>query len=364
VALTPEEFAVFEALRIKHGVEVVELAQESGLVETQVCESSPADFVVESSGGTGEGLMRIIAPGQGSSMFYSKEVLRRDGPSIFKKGLQMFWNHATEGEDETRPEGDLNRQAAVLTSDAYWDDKGPVGEGVYAKYKAFSDYKDRIAERVQHGAVAVSWKGWASSTMGQVAGKATKIAQKLLRAESVDFVTLAGAGGAIARASEAANSRQIQGGVGMAEVPDNELLSLRESANEAQTLKAKLAKMLVTARESAAKVVITAKTSKLNQKQREALEPLLLKNLPETADGELDTKAFEAQVDAAVAPFIVAETQESAGGNGAIDMGGSGQAPVLEGEKLFKESVRNYERMGLTKEAAERAARAAGLGVN
>ena len=63
-------------------------------------------------------LVKIISPGRGSSGYYTKELLERDGPQIFKRGTLMYINHATAAEEAARPEGDYSKLAAVTTADA------------------------------------------------------------------------------------------------------------------------------------------------------------------------------------------------------------------------------------------------------
>ena len=37
--------------------------------------------------------IKIIQPGWGSSGYYPKDVLERDGPNVFTKGTKMYINH-------------------------------------------------------------------------------------------------------------------------------------------------------------------------------------------------------------------------------------------------------------------------------
>lgn len=138
--------------------------------------------------------VKIIGPGWGSMAYYSKEVLKRDGPKVYTKGTHMMWNHATDTEESERPEGDLNHLAAVLTKDAEWRDNGPKGPGLYSEAKVFSDYASKIQEKGAH--IGVSINAGIRGHEGSMEGRSGKIADALVRAYSVDFVTRAGAGGA------------------------------------------------------------------------------------------------------------------------------------------------------------------------
>lgn len=138
--------------------------------------------------------IKIIAPGWGSMAYYSKEVLQRDGPIIFKSGTPMMWNHATESEEIDRPEGDLSNLAAILTKNAEWQDNGVKGPGLYSEAKVFSDYSTQVAEKGPY--IGVSINAGIKCHEGEAEGKTGKIADKFIYAFSTDFVTKAGAGGA------------------------------------------------------------------------------------------------------------------------------------------------------------------------
>jgi len=136
----------------------------------------------------------IIKPGWGSMAHYSESMLKTSGPKAFKKGTQMFMNHATESEELQRPEGDLNQLAAVLNKDAYWDQNGAKGPGLYSEAILFSDHADKILEKGPYTGCSIN--AAIKATEGTVDGRSGKIATEFVRGYSVDFVTKAGAGGA------------------------------------------------------------------------------------------------------------------------------------------------------------------------
>lgn len=140
--------------------------------------------------------VKIIKEGWGSMAYYPADVLKRDGPTVFCKGTQMFWNHATESENASRPEGDINNLAAILTKDAEWNDNGPKGAGLYSEAKVFSDYADQVSEKGGH--IGLSINAFVRAKEGEIAGRTGRIAEKLVKTNmtSVDFVTKPGAGGA------------------------------------------------------------------------------------------------------------------------------------------------------------------------
>lgn len=183
-------------------------AEEGGI---QIRESITFDETVKVEEGKGATTIpiKIIAPGWGSMAYYSKEVLQRDGPKVFKKGTHMYWNHATDTEEAERPEGDLNNLAAVLTSDAVWEDNGVKGPGLYSKAKVFSDYASQVDEKGAH--IGISINAGIKAHEGEMEGRAGRIADKFVIAYSTDFVTKAGAGGApIVPVSESAREPQSE----------------------------------------------------------------------------------------------------------------------------------------------------------
>lgn len=132
--------------------------------------------------------VRVIAPGQGSSGYYSPEMLKRDGPRIFVPGVQSFLDHPTASEGYERPERSLRDLAGRLSTAAVWEDRGPLGPGLYADVDLFSHAASLIASVGPYIGVSIRAEGEIDR-----AGCVTA----LTAAHSVDFVTRAGAGGAI-----------------------------------------------------------------------------------------------------------------------------------------------------------------------
>ena len=141
--------------------------------------------------------IKLISPGRGSSGYYPPEVLRKAAESkVFKAGTQMFWNHDTDAEESARPEGDLDRLAAVTTSDAAWNENGSDGPGLYARAKVFSDYADKVKEKGPHIGLSIRAGGNRDEAATGPDGKKGVITA-LKNAASVDFVTKAGRDGKI-----------------------------------------------------------------------------------------------------------------------------------------------------------------------
>lgn len=153
--------------------------------------------------------VKLIQAGWGSSAYYSKEVLKRDGAKTFPKGTHMYWNHQTATEEVERPVNDISNLAAVLVQDAEWDDNGVKGPGLYSKAKVFSDYATQVAEKGPH--IGASINASIRCHTGEAEGKTGTIADEFVGAYSVDFVTRPGAGGQpIVPATESARTEPPQ----------------------------------------------------------------------------------------------------------------------------------------------------------
>lgn len=148
--------------------------------------------------------VKLIHAGWGSSGYYPTDVLKRDGPKVFSKGLQMFWDHQTVAQEAEQPEGSLNNLAGVLVSDAQWNENGKAGPGLYADAKVFKAYQDAINEMAPHIGLSIRASGKASQ--GEAAGRKGVVIQEISLAKSTDFVTRAGAGGQIISMFEAARN--------------------------------------------------------------------------------------------------------------------------------------------------------------
>lgn len=151
-------------------------------------------------------LIRIATPGWGTSGYYSAEVLKRDGPKVFPSGTQMYWNHPTEAETNERPEGDLDKLAAVTTAPAKWMDNGPDGAGLYTEAKLREKYSADVAELKND--IGVSLRALGRFSTGKAEGKEGVIIEQLVRGKSIDFVTQAGRGGKVLELFESAGRRQ------------------------------------------------------------------------------------------------------------------------------------------------------------
>lgn len=161
------------------------------LVETSLAEAATATI-------------KLIAPGWGSSGYYPAKTIQQ-AARVFAKGTKMFWNHQTAAEEAARPEGDLSHLAGELLEDARWEAQGSAGPGLYAKAKVFDRFKDAVKDMGKHIGVSIRASGY--SKQGEAEGRKGPVIERIAAAKSVDFVTVAGAGGEVLNLFEAAGRR-------------------------------------------------------------------------------------------------------------------------------------------------------------
>lgn len=174
--------------------------------------------------------IKIIEPGWGSSGYYPKTVLERDIPNVFPAGTHMFWNHPTYTEEAERPEGDLNALAAVTVSAPIWLENGPEGPGMYADARPFAGYAETIDQIGEH--IGVSIRALGRYSEGEAEGKRGRIVDELVAGKSIDYVTAAGAGGAIVQIFESAPNS--------AKLPDPKTDDTKEAHNAGEWLESRL----------------------------------------------------------------------------------------------------------------------------
>lgn len=246
---------------------------------------------------------KLIAPGKGSSGIYPAEVLKRDGPKVFTKGLHMYIDHPTAREEAEKPEGSISRLAGVLASDAVYESNAPQGEGLYADIKVYPSFADRLAEVAADTGLSIRARGKASVTE---ASQGLPVVTAITAAKSVDFVTLAGAGGKVVELFEA--YRNMTGDYDMAAentgtTPNPELAELRETVNalRAQIAQITSSAQAATAQATARNVIaglLEAVTLPAASKRR--VSAAVLASLPLTEAGALDNERLRTAVQAKV----------------------------------------------------------------
>jgi hypothetical protein len=156
----------------------------------------PGKFIRED----GNALVKIIAPGWGSSGYYSKEMLKRDAPKVYVPATHMHIDHPTSSQEKGRPERSLTTLAGVITEKARFLEDGPNGPGVYAEARVFEQYRNFLNETAPF--IGISHRALGKAKTGEAEGKSGKIIESLDKCLSVDFVTLPGAGGSLVQMYE------------------------------------------------------------------------------------------------------------------------------------------------------------------
>lgn len=326
--------------------------------------------------------IKIIDPGWGSSGYYSREVLQQAvNARVYAAGTQMFWNHPSKTDEKDRPERDLRDLAGVLTEDAWWDEHGPKGPGVYARAKVFSPYRDAVAEMGPY--IGLSHYVWGESRTGEAEGKKGDIITRIVAARSVDFVTVPGRGGAIAEAFRAArppeptDEQKTAGDSSMGETstPRLTLESLRKEHPEiiealrteiensaamkeaqaqqekklAETEKALEEAKAENARLKEALLLIEARTfvekkvkaSTLPEISKTRVAEALAKD-PVVKDGKIDETAYAAKIEAAIKSEAEYLANLGAGKVSGMGTGAPTEKTLEEAEKVFAERIKAF----------------------
>ena len=142
--------------------------------------------------GGGKYRIRIIQPGPGSSGVYLTENLTKSLP-VFTAGTQMYLDHPTATEEWDRPERSLRDLAAKFETDAWQEDDGSLVTDIFV----YESFRQIIKEKWSD--IGVSIHAWSYGIMGP-----NGEVPPFDGLESVDFVTKAGAGGAILELLEGA----------------------------------------------------------------------------------------------------------------------------------------------------------------
>jgi hypothetical protein len=314
----------------------VRLWESASALETIKLKEAKADYPI-----------KLIAPGPGSSAFYPKEVLQRDGPKVFKAGTHVYLNHPTAAEESARPEGDVKNLAGVLTQDAVYHESHAQGPGLYGRMKVFADHAQTVEEKAPHVGMSIRASGRAESGQKK---NGLPVLTELTSAESVDVVTRAGAGGMIL--NEAARPNE------------EDELTVQEAKRMIQEAVAPYQSRLLKsdAREKSAELL---EGVSLPQAAKVRIVERVLANVPITSDGEID--------DAKLREAVIAESKaegkylaEITGSGRVLNMGPTeptkadlkeAKLAKKEAKEAKKEARQLFESLGLPEDAAKFAAR-------
>jgi len=143
--------------------------------------------------------LRIIGPGQGSSAYYEAEQLKRDA-AVFRNA-QVFWDHPSTRDEKERPERSLRDLCGVAVADPVYEENGAAGPGLYTDVRVFKPYRPMIEEMGPH--IGVSIRASGSVVSKKIGTESKRVAEKFTSG-GFDFVTKAGAGGAVVPLQESA----------------------------------------------------------------------------------------------------------------------------------------------------------------
>lgn len=174
-------------------------------------------------------MLKLISEGLGSSGYYPKDVLMRDGPKVFKQGLFNLIDHPTPQQEKDRPEGSVSNVGSTLQEDARWlDDYNGHGPGLYAKALVKPTFREDLNSIAKDIGMSIRARGKARN--GEIDGKQVPIIESIDKALSVDYVTMAGRGGKVVELMESArNARSLDIGVDTMAVDEETFKQLQES---------------------------------------------------------------------------------------------------------------------------------------
>ena len=282
------------------------------LVESTPWPSDEVLELIESATGT-EIPIKIIAPGKGSTAFYTPESLKRGVADGIFNEAQIYINHATKTQASERPEGDYRDLAGVIKAGSVtYHESHKRGPGVYGIGVFTPQIAPEVRAKAAISGMSIRADGEAvrESSGRPKIQEGVPVLERFTGLESVDLVTRAGAGGMVlTEAARAANSKQE------ASMDADELKLLRESVARLSSKETRREAIQEGAR-------ILADVSIPDAAKEYIVETVLKESLP-MKDGSLDLAKFKESIDAETKRF-----------GAAIGAGprvvGMGAAPVVE----------------------------------
>lgn len=290
--------------------------------------------------------IKIIQPGWGSSGYYSKEVLARDGPKVFPAGTHMYMDHPTPQEEASRPERSVKDLAAVTMTDAQWLDEGADGPGLYTEAKPFSDSANRIKEMAKHIGVSIRASGQAEN--GEIEGRKGPIVKAITNGKSVDFVTQAGAGGKILSESARNNAAVVLDSSKEGPVEKE----FQERLNKLETENARLREGALL--REAKDFVSSNLPGNIPALTRTRLVESLSKS-PPVKDGAIDTEVYVKSITEAAKAEM--EYLAQATGSGQVRGMGMTTIPEFDAAKVENDLATSFMAIGMSESAAKLAAK-------
>lgn len=312
----------------------------------------------------GELTVRIISPGFNKSKerYYPADTLKRDF-KIFE-GAKMFADHATEAQEKTRPEGSVNDWVASMTR--VW----PESDGTLMGTCAVIDppFKEKLATLASKNLLSemgVSIRAIGEATPQTIEGQETRYVESLIASRSVDFVTYAGAGGAVLAIESASlvdeNDVDLMTEAKLRQRrPDLvKLIETRKGTEMSKTIEVQLAEAQTALTVATTKIATMEKAAKQQTAAAELTKLLTESKLPAVAvdrlkkqfegadkvEGMVEAIAAEAEYIKTLSPIVKH--------NGAED-----NKTTVEADELKRKSnlVESYRSLGLPEDQAKIAA--------
>lgn len=348
--------------------------------------------------------VHIIRPGRGSSGYYLPEVLKKAcDAGVYSQGMHMHIDHPTRQQEKDQPARTVSTIAAVLAENArYRDESDPAawdGPGPYA----LAEVRPKFLEDLKwlSGKIGVSHYVDGRSEEGDCPdGKKGRLIKELIPSpfNSVDFVTIPGAGGhsrsiaEVLKESQENNQRKPHMADGKQEtltlseirtkfpevvvelkkqlaeelkiesLNESQKNQLKEASDRIKALEKELEETRGKVAEGAARTFVAAEIAKVKIPETAAkgLTETLIKAVPLAEDGSIDTVKFGVAVTEAIKgkqDEIAAILKES-GYKGIHDNGGSPGPATTDLKKAKEDYIRVLIEGGMTKEQAEKLAEA------
>lgn len=135
----------------------------------------------------------------GSSGYYSREMLERDGPQVWPAGTQIYMDHPGATEQRDRPERSVRDLAGKITTTPVYE-----ADGLYADVEFYPHFAPVIEAMWED--VGMSIRAAGNAEMGERDGRTGPVITSLSEGVSVDVVTRAGAGGKLVALLESARA--------------------------------------------------------------------------------------------------------------------------------------------------------------
>ena len=156
--------------------------------------------------GKGTATVEIIQPGFNTSFdrYYPEEMLKRD-LGIFE-GVKMYADHPSENEEKERPERSIRDWVATLKGVYFDEAAGKVKGKAHIVESWMKEKLSTLRDKGLLETMGISINAIGTASKAKIDGRNTMLVERLVRARSVDFVTEAGAGGAVALYEAASDS--------------------------------------------------------------------------------------------------------------------------------------------------------------